>query len=154
MALGGASAFVVEPQDARALAGGLGCGLQEEVFRWADWTACLDRSGIVRNVRWHALRHTCASSLVSGWWGRQWTLSEVCELLGHGSVTTTERYAHLADTVLKQAARETSPRLRVTHARPALSGASGKILNDSAGAGHESRTRDLRLGKPTLYQLS
>ena len=112
------------------------------------------RSGIARNVRWHDLRHTCASSLVSGWWGRQWTLSEVCELLGHGSVTTTERYAHLADTVLKQAARETSPRPRVTHARPTLSGASDEIPNNFAGAGHESRTRDLRLGKPTLYQLS
>ena len=28
-----------------------------------------------------------------------------------------------------------------------------RILND-IGAGHGSRTRDLRLGKPTLYQLS
>ena len=29
-----------------------------------------------------------------------------------------------------------------------------EIPNDFTGAGHESRTRDLRLGKPTLYQLS
>jgi hypothetical protein len=34
------------------------------------------------------------------------------------------------------------------------SGDAVEILNDFAGAGHGSRTRDLRLGKPTLYQLS
>jgi integrase len=67
----------------------------------------VERAGITRPFRWHDLRHTCASSLISGWWGRQWTLKEVCDLLGHRSITTTERYAHLADTALKQAARET-----------------------------------------------
>jgi integrase len=70
-------------------------------------TGVLERAGITRPFRWHDLRHTCASSLISGWWGRHWTLKEVCDLLGHRSITTTERYAHLADTALKQAARET-----------------------------------------------
>jgi integrase len=27
-----------------------------------------------RNVRWHDLRHTCASALISGMWGRRWSL--------------------------------------------------------------------------------
>jgi integrase len=97
----------------------------DHVLRWAVWkgspekgkrgdrnyhaatTGILERAGITRDFRWHDLRHTCASSLVSGWWGRRWALKEVCDLLGHKSISTTERYAHLADTALKQAARET-----------------------------------------------
>jgi len=31
----------------------------------------------LRNVRWHDLRHTCASSLVSSAWGRPWRLEKV-----------------------------------------------------------------------------
>lgn len=61
-----------------------------------------------RAVRWHDLRHTCAASLVSGWWGRRWSLGEVRSLLGHTSVTVTERYAHLADSALQSAAAETA----------------------------------------------
>lgn len=59
-------------------------------------------------VRFHDLRHTCASSLVAGWWGRRWSLEEVKALLGHRSITTTERYAHLADSALRSAARGTA----------------------------------------------
>jgi integrase len=98
----------------------------DHVFRWSLWKGApargksgdrnyhapivgiVERAGIKRGFRWHDLRHTCASSLVSGLWGgRRWSLKEVCDLLGHRSVTTTERYAHLADTALKRAARET-----------------------------------------------
>ena len=57
-------------------------------------------------VVWHSLRHTCASMLVSGAWGRRWTLQEVAAMLGHESVETTERYAHLAEGALRMAARE------------------------------------------------
>ncbi len=60
-----------------------------------------------RHVRWHDLRHTAASSLVAGWWGERWTLDEVRSLLGHSSVTVTERYAHLAPSVLQSRARRT-----------------------------------------------
>lgn len=59
-------------------------------------------------VRFHDLRHTCASSLVAGWWGRRWSLEEVKGLLGHRSITTTERYAHLAESALQVAARSTA----------------------------------------------
>src|SRR5690606_5235714 len=41
-------------------------------------------------VRWHDLRHTCASSLVAGWWGKPWRLEMVRDMLGHSSVTVTE----------------------------------------------------------------
>lgn len=53
-------------------------------------TACR-RAGI-EDFRIHDLRHTCAAWLVSA--GAP--LSEVRDLLGHSSVTVTERYAHLA----------------------------------------------------------
>lgn len=62
--------------------------------------------GIARNVRWHDLRHTCASSLVGGFWGDAWTLEEVKEMCGHSSITVTQRYAHLGETALKKAARK------------------------------------------------
>ena len=67
----------------------------------------LEAAGIKRNIRWHDLRHTCASSLVSGTWGRPWSLLEVCQHLGHSSVTVTERYAHLCKEGLKEAAAAT-----------------------------------------------
>jgi hypothetical protein len=64
-------------------------------------------AGIARPVRWHDLRHTCASSLVAGWWGHRWSLEEVREMLGHSSVLVTEKYAHFADSVIDRAARLT-----------------------------------------------
>lgn len=75
----------------------------------------LKACGIDRPVRWHDLRHTCASSLVSGVWGRTWSLHEVCAMLGHSSVTVTERYAHVGEDFLTRAASETG-RLAVSAA--------------------------------------
>jgi integrase len=69
-----------------------------------EWTRA---AGIDRTVRWHDLRHTCASSLVAGWWGRRWLLEEVREMLGHSSVLVTEKYAHFADSAIDRAARQT-----------------------------------------------
>jgi integrase len=54
----------------------------------------------VPEIRWHDLRHTCASSLVSGVWGAPWPLEAVRDFLGHSSITMTQRYAHLARGVL------------------------------------------------------
>lgn len=71
-----------------------------------SWRVWLDQAGITRRVRWHDLRHTCGASLVSGLWGRRWSLEEVRALLGHSTITITERYAHLAPTLLSNAADE------------------------------------------------
>lgn len=73
--------------------------------KWKEW---LSLAGITRRFRWHDLRHTCASALVSGQWGRKWTLEEVKAYLGHSSIRTTERYARFAGDALMQAARETN----------------------------------------------
>lgn len=51
-------------------------------------------------VRFHDLRHTCASHLLMGTWApaclaRALTLPEVGSWLGHASYVSTQRYAHL-----------------------------------------------------------
>jgi integrase len=58
----------------------------------------MERAGI-QNFRFHDLRHTFASWLTMK--GRP--LKEVQELLGHASITQTERYAHLAPERLRDA---------------------------------------------------
>src|SRR5262249_9923092 len=64
------------------------------------------RCGIRHEVHFHDFRHTCASHLIMGTWGRPWRLEEVQVLLGHRSITTTERYAHLAPEGLARVAQE------------------------------------------------
>ncbi len=71
------------------------------------WRKHLTAAGITRELRVYDLRHTCATSLIAGWWGRRWTLEEVAGALGHSSTRVTERYAHIGETMMKAAARET-----------------------------------------------
>jgi integrase len=127
------------------------------VIEYKVWKAALQTAGITRRVRWHDLRHTCASSLVSGWWGRRWSLHEVKDLLGHTTIDLTQRYAHLAPGALEEAAGATQGGqvTLVTAAcqDPQLPDGSihrktpEEIGSETPGAGHEFRTRDLRLGK-------
>ena len=56
-----------------------------------SWATACRRAGI-SNFHLHDLRHTCAAWLVQA----GVPLPEVRDLLGHRSVTVTERYAHLA----------------------------------------------------------
>lgn len=70
---------------------------------WSEWFRA---AGITRRVRPHDLRHTAGASLISGLWGRAWRLEEVRDFLGHRSIKETERYAHVAPTVLSRAAAE------------------------------------------------
>ncbi len=66
-----------------------------------QWDAIRKRAGL-DGVRIHDLRHSFASNLVNS--GR--SIYEVGRLLGHTQVKTTQRYAHLSDTVLMSAMEE------------------------------------------------
>ena len=54
----------------------------------------------IHTVRMHDLRHSFASALVNS----GMTLYDVKEILGHTNIRTTERYAHLSNARLRQAA--------------------------------------------------
>jgi integrase len=62
------------------------------------WGPVLERAKLV-DFRWHDLRHTFASRLVT----RGVNIFEVSKLLRHGEVKTTERYAHLGQPHLAAA---------------------------------------------------
>lgn len=64
----------------------------------------LKAAGIERNIRWHDLRHTCASSLATGIWSHRWNLVDIRNTLGHSSVRVTEMYSHVGDEGAAQAA--------------------------------------------------
>ncbi|MGJ0485193.1 MAG: tyrosine-type recombinase/integrase [Methylomicrobium sp.] len=55
-----------------------------------QWARCLKEANI-QQYRWHDLRHDTASTLARD--GR--TLKEIAEILGHKSLISTDRYAHL-----------------------------------------------------------
>lgn len=78
--------------------------LRSHVYGWHEQRAL---AGIARRVRWHDLRHTCASSLVGNLWSRRWSLRETQEALGHASARATERYAHLLPSAIAEAASQT-----------------------------------------------
>jgi integrase len=69
------------------------------------WSELL-KAAKVGHRNWHWLRHTCATSLLCGWWGEPWTLEQVKAILGHSSVTTTEIYAQLLDDAAFKAAEK------------------------------------------------
>lgn len=71
--------------------------------RWRTW---LDAAGIDRKVRWHDLRHTGATLLLTGALGRAWSLEELKDLLGHSSLAVTERYAQSLNVIAMRAAKE------------------------------------------------
>lgn len=71
------------------------------------WRVARAAAGMPR-LRWHDLRHTCATGLLAGWWGRAWSLPEIAQLLGHSDIGVTQRYAHRLGLDLFAAARETA----------------------------------------------
>ncbi|MBF6650666.1 site-specific integrase [Methylobacter sp. BlB1] len=56
-----------------------------------QWANCLKAANI-KKFRWHDMRHDVASTLARD--GR--TLKEIAEILGHKSLASTDRYAHLS----------------------------------------------------------
>jgi len=119
------------------------------------WQALLKEASI-DNLRFHDLRHTCASWLVM----KGVPLKTVQEILGHKSFVTTLRYAHLAPELRNEAVERlcevadghfldtrTTP-LGGGHLRPAANDGTTR----SNGEGGGDRTHDPRLKKPLLYR--
>jgi len=63
----------------------------------------------IRKVGWHVLRHTFATQLTL----RGTPMTVVKELLGHSSITTTMRYAHVTPAALRAAIGSLNPRAQV-----------------------------------------
>jgi len=76
------------------------------------WDTIRKKAG-VPDVRIHDLRHTYASHLVSS----GLSLSIVGKLLGHTQASTTQRYAHLADTPLREATELLGNKMKKLHQR-------------------------------------
>jgi len=76
-----------------------GEGPQKEIKTF--WGAVRKEAGI-NGVRVHDVRHTFASHLVS----RGHSLEMVGRLIGHTQAATTRRYAHIADSPLREAANQ------------------------------------------------
>ncbi|MHC2797456.1 integrase [Mesorhizobium jarvisii] len=76
-------------------------GRSKEGFRndiRAAWSAAL-KAAEIKSLRVHDLRHSFASTLVGG----GYSLPMIGAALGHSNVSTTMRYAHLADDPLREA---------------------------------------------------
>jgi integrase len=100
---------------------------------WKEWVKA---AGLDPSFRWYDLRHSCATSLLAGWWGPAWTLAEIQGLLGHASIKTTERYAHFLNETLRGAAART------------VESHDGADEAAKYRATFEIRTRDLRFTNP------
>ena len=72
------------------------------------WTKVRDKAGIVADARLHDLRHTHASHVVMN--GE--SLHVAGRLLGHRRASTTNRYVHLDDATLSQAAERVAMGIR------------------------------------------
>ncbi len=72
------------------------------------WTTLLAKAGIRRHLVWHDLRHTCATALLGGFFGKRWRLEEIQQLLGHADIETTQIYAHALKQTLNEVAKETT----------------------------------------------
>lgn len=78
-----------------------------------SWDTARTQAGLA-DVRIHDLRHSFASFLVNA--GR--SLYEVQKILGHTQVKTTQRYAHLSQETLIDAANEVSKAVSLVIAMP------------------------------------
>jgi len=80
----------------------------------AKLRAICKRAGL-RRIGWHVLRHTFASHLVM----RGVPLVVVQKLMGHSSIGVTQRYAHLAPQIVRDAVLILDRPAQPPQARPA-----------------------------------
>jgi len=86
--------LAARPRDPGAFvfAGRDGAPLRRTNFRRRHWQPAVQRAGLPETLRFHDLRHTCASLLIA----QGAHPKEIQARLGHSSITTTlDRYGHL-----------------------------------------------------------
>lgn len=122
-----------------------------------SWGSVVEVLGAVprvgRELWWHLLRHTCASSMLSGVWGLRWSIEDVQKILGHQDVRTTQRYAHLAPA----AVRSTADRAQIAwladrHAT--VTRGKGKTRTTGKNTGRATEDSNLRPSAPEADALS
>jgi hypothetical protein len=104
----------------------------------------LTKAGIT-DLRWHDLRHEYASRLAE----RGVALSKVRDLLGHASITTTERYDNQTLAALQDAARLLEDGKTFQNLSSSDS-ANPKLADESAeeSADNEPTSNELEVGGP------
>jgi integrase len=80
-------------RDSLLFASGAGAALNYNNFRRDHWNPAIADADL-KGVSLHDLRHTYASWLIQD----GVSIEQLSALLGHKSITTTQRYAHLADS--------------------------------------------------------
>jgi integrase/recombinase XerD len=65
-----------------------------------------ENAGVEKTISPHSLRHSFATHLVEN--GAD--ISSVQQMLGHSSITTTERYLHISKKYLQQTLKKFHPR--------------------------------------------
>jgi hypothetical protein len=89
---------------------------EEGVTRLGWWR----RLGLKR-VRFHDMRDTAATHLLSGTWGYEWSVKRVSSHLGHEDTKVTEaRYAHVTKASQRSAAQRTTHGVRAVTQAPAV----------------------------------
>jgi integrase len=79
-----------------------GTPIGHQNLRNRSWKPLLDRAGLLRSVRFHDLRHTCATLLLSS----GIPIKVVSEMLGHASVAITlDTYSHVLPDMQESAAK-------------------------------------------------
>lgn len=75
-----------------------------------SWPIVVEAFGAVPRIGakpwWHLLRHTCATSMLCGWWGLEIAPHVVQKVLGHSDIRTTMRYAKVAESTMQEVAAE------------------------------------------------
>lgn len=101
--------FAKNPQDDHLFLSTVGTPVHKDTLNYL-MKLHTRRAGVKKHVTCHVWRHTCATHLVQN----QANLRHVQEMLGHRSLSTTERYLSLTITDLKEAHRKFHPREKET----------------------------------------
>jgi len=109
---------------------------------WKELTANVQNAFRRIDLRWHDLRHEYASRLVE----KGVPLSQVRDLLGHASITTTERYDNQQPEALQAAARRLERGLKFD---PTVAAGPAKF-QDSFQIDDEPLPHDLRSEAPRV----